>query len=74
MLYGRMRIAVMGTGGIGGYFGARLARAGETVGFVARGGHLRAIERDGLAVRSMKRLSPAAAAFVAVAQQHARRR
>jgi 2-dehydropantoate 2-reductase len=53
MLYGRMRIAVMGTGGIGGYFGARLVRAGETVGFVGRGAHLRAIERDGLAVRSI---------------------
>jgi 2-dehydropantoate 2-reductase len=48
-----MRIAVMGTGGIGGYFGARLARAGETVALVARGEHLRAIQKDGLAVRSI---------------------
>jgi 2-dehydropantoate 2-reductase len=48
-----VRIAVMGTGGIGGYFGGRLARAGETVAFVARGEHLRAIQRDGLAVRSI---------------------
>jgi 2-dehydropantoate 2-reductase len=48
-----VRIAVMGTGGIGGYFGARLARAGETVAFVARGEHLRAIAAKGLTVRSV---------------------
>jgi 2-dehydropantoate 2-reductase len=38
-----MRIAVFGTGGVGGYFGARLARAGEDVIFIARGEHLQAI-------------------------------
>ncbi len=43
----------MGSGGIGGYFGARLARAGEAVAFVARGEHLRAIQAGGLAVRSI---------------------
>jgi 2-dehydropantoate 2-reductase len=43
----------MGAGGIGGYFGARLARAGEVVAFVARGEHLRAIEAQGLSVRSI---------------------
>jgi 2-dehydropantoate 2-reductase len=48
-----MRIAVLGAGGIGGYFGARLARAGEAVAFVARGEHLRAIQANGLAVRSI---------------------
>jgi 2-dehydropantoate 2-reductase len=32
-----MRIAMMGSGGIGGYFGARLAAAGEDVAFIARG-------------------------------------
>jgi 2-dehydropantoate 2-reductase len=42
----------MGTGGVGGYFGARLARAGQAVTVVARGAHLEAIRRDGLRVRS----------------------
>ena len=43
----------MGSGGIGGYFGARLATAGETVAFVARGEHGRAIAAKGLTVRSV---------------------
>lgn len=43
-----MRIAVFGTGGAGGYFGAQLARAGEEVVFIARGEHLRAIREQGL--------------------------
>ncbi|MFB3819973.1 MAG: 2-dehydropantoate 2-reductase [Candidatus Methylomirabilales bacterium] len=47
-----MRIAVMGSGGIGGYFGGRLAQAGEPVTFIARGAHLRAIRERGLEVRS----------------------
>lgn len=47
-----MRIAVVGAGGVGGYFGARLAGAGEDVAFLARGAHLDAIRRDGLVVRS----------------------
>ena len=42
----------MGAGGVGGYFGAKFARAGETVTLVARGEHLRALRRDGLRVRS----------------------
>lgn len=42
----------MGSGGTGGYFGARLARAGEEVTFVARGAHLGAIREHGLRVRS----------------------
>lgn len=46
------RIAVMGTGGVGGYFGARLAQAGSDVTFIARGPHLAAIQRDGLKVES----------------------
>lgn len=45
-----MRIAVMGTGGVGGYFGAKLALAGNDVTFVARGKHLDAIRREGLKV------------------------
>ena len=47
-----MRIVVMGTGGTGGYFGAKLARAGEDVTFVARGAHLEAIRAHGLRVKS----------------------
>ena len=49
-----MKIVVMGTGGVGGYFGARLAAAGHDVGFVARGQHLAAIKRNGLKVLSEK--------------------
>lgn len=47
-----MKIVVMGTGGVGGYFGARLAAAGEDVRFVARGAHLEAMQRDGLKIDS----------------------
>jgi 2-dehydropantoate 2-reductase len=47
-----MRIAVMGTGGVGGYFGARLARAGHQVAFVARGRQLDALRAHGLRVES----------------------
>lgn len=49
-----MRIAVFGTGGAGGYFGGRLARAGEDVTFIARGEHLRALRKQGLRVESVK--------------------
>ena len=48
-----MKIAVMAAGGLGGYFGARLARAGEDVHFIARGAHLAAIQQRGLEVRSV---------------------
>jgi 2-dehydropantoate 2-reductase len=47
-----MRIAIAGAGGVGGYFGAKLARAGESVVVLARGAHLEAIRREGLRVRS----------------------
>jgi 2-dehydropantoate 2-reductase len=47
-----MRVAVMGSGGTGGYFGGLLARAGEEVTFIARGAHLDAIRAGGLTVRS----------------------
>lgn len=43
-----MKIAVMGTGGVGGVFGARLAQAGCDVHFIARGAHLAAIKQNGL--------------------------
>jgi 2-dehydropantoate 2-reductase len=48
-----MRIAVFGSGGVGGYFGGRLALAGEDVTFIARGEHLRAIQAKGLTVDSL---------------------
>ena len=47
-----MKIAVMGAGGVGGYFGGLLARAGNEVTFVARGPHLEAIRAKGLSVES----------------------
>ena len=48
-----MRIAVYGVGGVGGYFGGRLARAGVDVTFVARGAHLQALRKNGLRVTSV---------------------
>jgi 2-dehydropantoate 2-reductase len=47
-----MRIAVMGAGGVGGFFGAKLALAGNDVTFIARGRHLAAIRANGLRVES----------------------
>lgn len=47
-----MKIAVMGSGGVGGYFGAKLARAGSDVTFIARGAHLAAMRAGGLRVKS----------------------
>ncbi len=49
-----MRIAVFGTGAVGGYFGGRLAQAGEDVVFIARGNQLRALLEQGLRVQSLK--------------------
>lgn len=49
-----MRIGVVGAGGIGGYFGGRLARAGADVHFLARGKHLEALSTRGLRVRSIR--------------------
>ena len=48
-----MKIAVMGSGGIGGYFGGLLAHAGKDVTFIARGSHLDAIQKNGLQVKSV---------------------
>lgn len=48
-----MRIAIMGSGGVGGYFGGLLARAGYDVTFIARGEHLAAIRQHGLRVDSV---------------------
>lgn len=47
-----MRIAVIGTGAVGGTFGAALARAGADVAFVARGAHLQAMRDNGLLIES----------------------
>ena len=47
-----MKIAILGSGAVGGYYGARLARAGQEVTFVARGAHLAAIRERGLEIRS----------------------
>src|SRR5262249_47483895 len=49
-----MRIAVVGAGGVGGYFGGRLAAAGADVTFLARGAHLKAIQTRGLTIQSFK--------------------
>lgn len=43
-----MRIAVMGTGGMGGFYGGKLAITGQDVTFIARGAHLAAMQKDGL--------------------------
>ena len=48
-----MKVLIMGTGGIGGYYGARLAQAGAEVFFIARGAHLKAIQEKGLFVKSV---------------------
>jgi 2-dehydropantoate 2-reductase len=49
-----MRIAVVGAGGVGGYFGGRLAESGADVAFIARGAHLAAMRSGGLRIRSPK--------------------
>ena len=49
-----MRIAIIGAGGVGGYFGARLQAAGADVTFVARGAHLDALRERGLRLESPK--------------------
>ena len=47
-----MRFGILGAGAVGGYFGARLAEAGEDVAFIARGAHLEAIQNSGLRIES----------------------
>ncbi|QVK20254.1 2-dehydropantoate 2-reductase [Mycoplasmatota bacterium] len=48
-----MKVAIIGTGGVGGYFGGRLAQNGNEVTFLARGEHLKAIQQKGLKVKSI---------------------
>ncbi len=47
-----MRIAVMGAGAVGGYFGAKLAASGQSAAFIARGQHLEILRKDGLKIKS----------------------
>src|SRR6185503_1380455 len=47
-----MRFGILGSGAVGGYYGAKLARAGHDVTFIARGAHLAAIRERGLFIRS----------------------
>src|SRR3989441_8141024 len=47
-----MRLAVLGSGGIGGYYGALLAKGGHDVAFIARGPHLETLQQRGLTVRT----------------------
>lgn len=47
-----MKIVMMGSGGVGGFFGARLVKAGFEVGFVARGAHLQAMQANGLMIEN----------------------
>lgn len=51
-----MKIAVMGAGGMGGWLGAKLAAAGNEVGFIARGAHLEAMRTNGLTVSGAESL------------------
>lgn len=48
-----MKILIMGTGGVGGYYGGLLAQQGNDVTSIARGEHLNAIRRNGLKVNSI---------------------
>lgn len=56
-----MRIAIIGSGGVGGFFGAKLAKGGADVTFLARGAHLQALRTSGIAIESgteVERVSP----------------
>jgi 2-dehydropantoate 2-reductase len=49
-----LKIGIIGTGGVGGYFGGKLAKAGNDVIFLARGEHLKEINKNGLTIRSIQ--------------------
>jgi 2-dehydropantoate 2-reductase len=51
-----VKIAIMGSGGIGGYYGARLQAGGADVTFIARGAHLAALQKDGIALEGERPL------------------
>jgi 2-dehydropantoate 2-reductase len=48
-----MKIAIIGTGGVGGYFGGKLSKAGNDVTFLARGEHLNALQQKGMMIKSI---------------------
>ena len=48
-----MKFAIIGSGAVGGYFGARLHEAGHTIYFLARGSHLKTIRKNGLQIKSV---------------------
>ena len=50
LIVGKPRFAIMGSGGVGGYFGALLARGGFDTTFIARGPHLQAMHQSGLRI------------------------
>ncbi|MBE25792.1 MAG: 2-dehydropantoate 2-reductase, partial [Rhodospirillaceae bacterium] len=47
-----MKIGIIGSGGVGGFFGAKLAKSGQDVTFIQRGPHLEAMQRKGLKIES----------------------
>jgi len=49
-----MKTGIIGAGGVGGYFGGRIANAGNNVTFVSRGEHLKAMQENGLTLKSIK--------------------
>ncbi len=53
-MVGRVKVTVVGAGGVGGYFGGRLVQVGVDVTFLARGAHLEALKTGGLHVRSVR--------------------
>ena len=65
-----MRIAIFGVGGVGGYFGWRLAQSGEDVVFIARGENLRALKNKGLTVDTPAQNSEFACPFAGPALDH----
>ena len=64
-----MRVAVMGAGAVGGYFGARLAASGMDVTFIARGEHLKAMQKHGLRIRSIQEDLEIHATFISSSDQ-----
>src|SRR2546422_6133546 len=64
-----MRVAVMGAGAIGGYFGARMAASGMDVTFIARGEHLKAMQKHGLRIRSIQEDLEIHAPFISSSDQ-----
>jgi len=64
-----MRVAVMGAGAVGGYFGARMAASGMDVTFIARGEHLKAMQKHGLRIRSIQEDLEIHAPFISSSDQ-----